>query len=73
MPATFKTSTGYSVKMALMASKPAIPIRLAAYICSRPSKHSPNGQSVTILGVIMDTSATLQQTLDEAVPLLTSG
>lgn len=31
-----------------------------------------NGQSVTILGVIMDTSATLQQTLDEAIPLLTS-
>lgn len=31
-----------------------------------------NGQSVTILGVIMDTSATLQQTIDEAVPLLTS-
>ncbi len=30
------------------------------------------GQSVTILGVIMDTSATLQQTIDEAVPLLTS-
>jgi D-alanyl-D-alanine carboxypeptidase (penicillin-binding protein 5/6) len=31
-----------------------------------------NGQSVTVLGVIMDTAATLQQTLDEAVPLLTS-
>jgi serine-type D-Ala-D-Ala carboxypeptidase (penicillin-binding protein 5/6) len=31
-----------------------------------------NGQSETVLGVIMDTSATLQQTLDEAVPLLSS-
>lgn len=31
-----------------------------------------NGQSITVLGVIMDTSATLQQTLDEGVPLLTS-
>lgn len=31
-----------------------------------------NGQSVTVLGVIMDTSATLQTTIDEAVPLLTS-
>jgi serine-type D-Ala-D-Ala carboxypeptidase (penicillin-binding protein 5/6) len=31
-----------------------------------------NGQSVTVLGVIMDTSATLQQTLDESVPLLES-
>lgn len=31
-----------------------------------------NGKSVTVIGVIMDTSATLQQTIDEAVPLLTS-
>lgn len=31
-----------------------------------------NGQTKTVLGVIMDTSATLQQTLDEAVPLLSS-
>ena len=30
------------------------------------------GQTVTILGIIMDTSATLQQTLDEAIPLLQS-
>lgn len=31
-----------------------------------------NGQTVTIFGVIMDTSATLQQTLNEAIPLLQS-
>jgi D-alanyl-D-alanine carboxypeptidase (penicillin-binding protein 5/6) len=29
-----------------------------------------NGQSVTVIGVVMDTSATLSQALDESVPLL---
>lgn len=31
-----------------------------------------NGQSVTVIGVVMDTSATLLQALDESVPLLHS-